>query len=322
MAHTKFTLDERVVIGILLTKQFSLRSIAKQLGKGHNSVAYEVQVNTVSGIYNAKKAHAKARVRLKRGRRGWMKIEKDPALKKRIVSGLLQHWNPDEIAGVLKKEGGSYASKTAIYDWLRTARGERYCVHLYAQRTSVRKHTKQAARIMIKERVSIAVRPPEVTNRTEAGHYERDTVVGRKGTVGGVSTSIERVSRLLLATKVLSMRPHEHAAVVLADSKKYLTKSVTYDNGIENRNHRTTGVTSYFCAPYHSWEKGSVENANKMLRRYFPKRTDFSQVTQEQIDAAVTCINNKPRKILGYRSSLEVARELGIIKSEGVLMRG
>jgi IS30 family transposase len=174
---------------------------------------------------------------------------------------------------------------------------------------------------MIPERISIAERPVGASERTEVGHYERDTVVGRKGTAGGVSTSIERMSRLLLATKVSSMRPQEHAAVVVADSAKYLTKSFTYDNGIENRNHLTTGITSYFCAPYHSWEKGSVENANKMLRWLFPKQTDFSLVTQEQIDAAVWCINNKPRKILGYRSSLEVARELGIISGVSVLVR-
>jgi IS30 family transposase len=215
-----------------------------------------------------------------------------------------------------------HIGKDSIYRWLRTSRGERYCEHLYSQRKVVRKHTKKTTKVMIPERISITERPVGASERTEVGHYERDTVVGRKGTAGGVSTSVERMSRLLLATKVSSMRPQEHAAVVLADSKKYLTKSVTYDNGIENRNHLTTGITSYFCAPYHSWEKGSVENANKLLRWFFPKKTDFSQVTQEQIDDAVRYINNKPRKILGYRSSLEVARELGIISGVSALVRG
>lgn len=322
MAHKKFTLDERVTIGILLTKKTKLRSIAEQLGKGHNSVSYEVRVNSVRGKYNAKKAHLKAQARAKKGRRGWMKIEKDPALKKEVIRCLKAHWNPDEIAKHLKKAGGAYASKTAIYEWLRTVRGERYCIHLYSQRTTVKHRIPKTEKVMIPNRVSIVARSRGATRRTEAGHHERDTIVGKKGTSGGLATSCERVSRLITATKVSSMSPSEHAAVVVATAAHVKTKSITYDNGIENRNHESTGIKSYFCAPYHSWEKGSVENGNKMIRRYFPKGTDFTKVTQEQVDRVVFLINSKPRKILGYRSALEVARKRRIITSESVLMRG
>jgi transposase, IS30 family len=322
MAHTKFTFAERVTIGVSLTKKHSLRSIAKQLGKGHNAVAYEVQVNSVRGKYNAKKAHAKAQARAKQGRRGWMKIEKDPRLKKLVIAGLTNHWNPDEIAGELRKKKGAYVSKTAIYDWLRTSRGERYCEHLYSQRKVVKRRAPKTKKVMIPNRVSIEARSKKANLRKEPGHHERDTIVGRKGTAGGLATCSERMSRFVTATKVASMSPTEHAAVVIADSVKYFTKSITYDNGIENRCHESTGIVSYFCAPYHSWEKGGIENANKMIRRYFPKGTDFTQVTQEQVDTAVRHINNKPRKILGYRSALEVATKLGIIKSESVRLEG
>jgi transposase, IS30 family len=324
MSHKKLSNAERAEIGILLTKGYSHRSIAEQLERSHSTISDEIRRNSVDGIYRPKRAGAKARIRQRLGRLGWKKIEQVPTLKKFITEHLALRWSPDEIAGYLKRTSTDktiHISKNAIYKWLRTSRGERYCVHLYSQRTFVKKYVKKTTKVMIPARISIAERPVGASERTEAGHYERDTVVSRKGTAGGVSTSVERISRLLSATKVGSMKPGEHAAVVVADSTKYLTKSVTYDNGIENRNHVSTGITSYFCAPYHSWEKGSVENANKLLRWFFPKKTDFSHVTQDEVDEAVRLINNKPRKILGYKSSLEVARELGIILSESGRMR-
>jgi len=96
--------------------------------------------------------------------------------------------------------------------------------------------------------------------------------------------------------------------------KKYKTLSETFDNGIENKAYESLGIPSYFCEPYSSWEKGSVENANKMIRRYFPKGTNFRKVSQRAVDRIVAIINNKPRKILGYKTALEVAMECGIIK--------
>lgn len=321
MAHRKLTSAERLEIGILLEKKYSLRSIAKSLGRSPNTLSYEMK-NKVKGKYDGKKAQAKAISLRKVGRRGWKKIEKVPSLKQLIITGLKKHWNPDEIAGDLKNRKGLYVSKTAIYQWLRTSRGERYCKHLYSKRTYVKKRKPKATRIMIPNRVSITARKKEVTERTEAGHWERDTVVSKKGCLGGVSTGVERVSRLLTTDKVKSMRPQEHADIAKRIAEKFMTLSNTYDNGIENREHQSTGIPSYFCDPYSSWQKGTNENGNKMLRGHFPKGTDFSLVTQKEIDKVVCIINNKPRKILGYKSALEIAKSLGIIKSESVLMRG
>ena len=101
--------------------------------------------------------------------------------------------------------------------------------------------------------------------------------------------------------------------------------SITRDNGIENIYHEETPIPSFFCEPYSSWQKGSIENANKLIRRFFPKGTDFRFVTQDQVDQAIKLINEKPRKILGYRSAREAAEEAGIIKSiksESVLIQG
>lgn len=314
---------ERLEIAILLGKRYSLRAIARALKRSPNTVSYEVKENSVNSVYDPLKADAKARLRKRMRRLEWSKIEQNPSLKKLVIEKLEEGWNPDEIAGWLERMKKPYVSKTAIYDWLRTSRGERYCELLYSKRKRVvHRKGKKTKRVIIPNRVGIERRNRGATNRTHYGHWEADTVVGRKGTPGGVKVVSERKSRLVLVQKVKTMRPSEHAETEQEMLEFVKVKSVTYDNGIENREYEKLGVPSFFCRPYASWQKGSVENANKMLRRYFPKGTDWREVTQKQIDQAVRLINNKPRKILGYRSALEVASEAGIINSESVLTLG
>ena len=175
---------------------------------------------------------------------------------------------------------------------------------------------------MIPHRVSIEERPLGATNRTRYGHWETDAIVSKKGCSGGVQMSSERKSRLIHCTKRTSMSPRETVRAVARVRERYRADSLTYDNGIENRFHEQTKISSYFCDPYSSWQKGSVENANKMIRRFFPKGTNFGAVSQENIDRVVSIINRKPRKILGYRTALEVAGASGIIKKQGVLIEG
>jgi IS30 family transposase len=315
--RTELTRTERDEIEILKHKTYSGREIARVLKRSPNTISYELKHYSTDGVYDAKKAHAKAMCAKKRRRFNYTKIERYPDLKAFIIEKLQAAWNPDEIAGYLKlhrKEYPWYVSKTAIYEWLRTSRGERYCVLLYSRRKTVKKRTPKTERVMIPERVSIHKRSAGANNRTRVGHWEGDTVVSKRGTQGGVSTLSERVSRLYIARKVSSMRPsiHVHAQRRMLTGK--CVRSVTYDNGIENRDHKSLKVPTYFCDPYSSWQKGGNENGNKMFRRFFPKGTDLSNVSQRTIDAKVLLINEKPRKSLGYRSALEVAKARGIIK--------
>lgn len=312
---------ERFEISILLRKGYSLRSIAEALGRSPNTIAYEVKHNSVCGVYDPKKAEAKARLKKRMRRLTWKKIEQYSALKAYVIAGLKQHWNPDEIAGKMRQDKiPNRCTKTAIYEWLRSVRGQRYCHLLYSKRYRVKKRKPKAKKVLIQNRVAMTARPLGATNRTRYRHYERDTIVGTKGTPGGLATAIERKSRLVGAQKVADMSPRTH---LLADRMLFRdveALTVTRDNGIENRAHGQLGIPSFFCDPYSSWQKGGIEHANKMIRRYFPKGTDFRLVSQEQVDHVVSIINNKPRKILGYRSSLEVARAAGIIKYTGVLI--
>ena len=150
-------------------------------------------------------------------------------------------------------------------------------------------------------------------------------MVSRKGVSASLAVAEERKSRLVVVQKVRNMSPmnHEIATQKMLVDKKAL--SITRDNGIENIYHEQNPIPSFFCEPYSSWQKGGVENANKLIRVFFPKGTDFRFVTQEEVDLAVTLINNKPRKILKYKTALEVARACGIItdiNSENVLIQG
>jgi IS30 family transposase len=253
----------------------------------------------------------------------YSKIEEYPALKSFVIEKLIARWNPDEIAGYMKRKHlHPHASKTAIYDWLRTSRGERYCIYLYSKRKRVKKRRPKTKKVIIPNRVGIERRYDGANNRTRYGHWERDTVVSRKGCAGGIAPHQERKSRFLVGRKVWSMSPVEHAAATIFVERSMVMKSATADNGIENRHHELWGTTTFFCDPYSSWQKGGVENANKMLRAFFPKGTDFSRVSQDVIDRVCAIINNKPRKILGYRSALEVALKAKLFKNTSVLIQG
>lgn len=321
--HKDLTRAERLEIGILREKGYSQRSIGRSLGRSPNTISYEIRENSVEGVYDPLKADAKARLRKRMRKLEWSKIEHFPLTKKIVIEKLKAGWNPDEIAGFLKRtKDDRYVSKTAIYEWLRTSRGERYCKYLYSKRKHVKKRRMKVERTLIPNRVGIERRSEGVKNRTRYGHWERDSVVSRKGCTGGMATHQERKSRLVVAVKVASMRPLEHARATQGVYEDTKMLSTTTDNGIENRDHESWGMPTFFCDPYSSWQKGGIENANKMLRHYFPKGTDFSTVTQIQIDAACSIINDKPRKILGYWSSKEVATKARLFKNTSVLTLG
>ncbi len=317
------TRAERLEIGILLKKGYSQRSIAKALGRSPNTISYEIKENSVNGTYDPVKADAKARLRKRMRKLQWSKLNEHPEIKRFVIEKLKAHWNPDEIAGYLKRtKDPRHVSKTAIYQWLRTSRGERYCTHLYSKRKHVKKRKSKAKREMIPNRVGIERRNDGANNRSRYGHWERDTVVSKKGCAGGVATHQERKSRLLAAVKVETMRADEHARATRYVCKDTIVLSMTTDNGIENRDHEKWGMPTFFCDPYSSWQKGGIENANKMLRAFFPKGTDFSTVSQKDIDSACRIINEKPRRILGFRCAREVALKANIIQNTSVLIQG
>lgn len=319
---SKLSGAERSELQILHEKGYSSRAIAGVLGRSPNTIATELKRNSYTdGRYVAARAKQKAYVRRKYAKYQGKKIQENNELRSYITTALASGWNPDEISGAMRREKQPfYASKTAIYEWLYSAWGQAYCRYLPSRqyRPKKRKENK-VTRVMIPERVSIAERPPEVDARKALGHLEFDSVVSskRSGSTYALAVVQERSTRLVRAKLVPNLKPGHYATMITALVGGLKARSLTTDNGIENRAHweitKKTGVPVFFTDPYSSWQKGGIENANRMLRRYFPKGTDFSTVAQTDVVNALTRINNKPRKILGYKSSLQVAKEEGLI---------
>jgi IS30 family transposase len=296
------------------------REIAKILKVHESTISREKKRERKDGRYDAATAQHKAGVERGHSKYQGMKVESDPDLKAYIIVGLKEKRSPDEIAGRMKQEKQPfYASKNAIYKWLYSAYGQRYCPLLCTKRYRKRRQKKRTMRVMIPNRKSIDIRPLGATNQTRYGHYEGDTIVAPKRAMNthGVAIVTERKTKLIIATKIPSLSPHEMAKVMRLFVKGVRMKSVTMDNGIENKDHETWDVDAFFADPHSPWQKPMVENEIGLLRRwYFKKGTDWSLVSEDVLQAAIAFLNNKYRKSLGYQSALEVATAHGMIKAK------
>jgi IS30 family transposase len=324
----KLTTKEKFEIDHLFNiKKFSLREIGRLMDRNTSTISREMKRNEQKKkkVYEAKMADGKARLRKRQSKFQWKKIEETKDLKEYIIKGLKKYQNPDEISGRMKFEKQPfYASKTTIYDWLRSNRGQRYCRYLYSKRYRVKKRkTKKAKRILIPNRISIELRPKGATNKTRYGHCESDTLVSGKRGSGAISVLYERKTKYCFAKKLNTLKPKENARALKNFNKSFNIKSITFDNGIENTRHEELGVPTFFCEPYSSWQKGGIENINKMMRRFIPKGTNISKIPEEKIKKIIDMINKKPRKSLGYKSAYEVAIEKGLlIDQESVAIEG
>jgi IS30 family transposase len=315
---------ERSEIQILKSKGYSLRKIAVALERSPNTISREIKVNSVSGEYVAIKAKAKARVSRRSRRYQWQKIEQNNDLRTFIVEKLAppHRWSPNEISGYLKAhpELGFYVSNKQLYAWLYSSRGQAHCTNLYSKRYHAKKRRiNKTDRVMIPERIGIEERPLAAQDRRELGHGEYDSIVSskRSGSAFALAVLQERTTRLVRAKLVANLKPKPYARTIANLADNLQLRTLTTDNGIENKQHKlttkNTGVPVFFTDPYSSWQKGGIENANKMLRRYFPKGTDFSKVTQAEVDSALWTINNKPRQSLGFKSAIQCAAEKGLL---------
>lgn len=315
---------ERSEISILLKRNCSLREIAQALGRSPNTVSYEVKTNSVNGIYDPLRAKAKSRTSRRSRRYQWRKIEHHADLRTFIIEKLSppNHWSPDSIAGHLRHEQSVLPTvgKDQIYAWLYSSYGQPYCQHLLSKRYKPKhRNDNKTDRVMIPDRVSITERPSTVEDRQEPGHWEGDTVVSGKRTNSKAALAVaqERTTRLIGATLIPNLKPESFANATNGILANKLALTLSLDNGIENKQHAAitaaATVVVYFCDPYSSYQKGGVENANKMLRRYLPKGCDLNGFTQAQVDDFVATLNRKPRRCLGYKSALQCAKEKGII---------
>lgn len=315
MSHHHFTDSERSELEILLSKGYSQRSIAKVLGKSQSNISREITYNSVHGIYTATKAKHKAYVNRKYSKYQGMKIQKHKVLRYFIISKLLHLWTPEMISGYLQYEQDILPSIStkAIYKWLYSAYGQRYCTLLPKQRVRPKKRKEsKGKREMIPNRIGIERRPDTASLRKEIGHLETDTMVSGKKTGSKAALTIleDRKSRRTKLKKIPNLRPSTNRIALTELTEDLYCLTLTHDNGIENKQHEMMAteldIQTYFCDPYSSWQKGSIENTIGRIRRFIPKGADVSLYSDEYIQMIEDWLNNTPRKCLDFKTPNEV----------------
>lgn len=310
---------ERMEIYILSKKGFSQRDIGDALGRPHSTVGREMKRNPSHGVYNPHRAKQKARNRRKCSKYQGMKLRSHPELEAYVKEKLKLLWTPEKIAGRLKEIDRHlpYISAKGIYKWLYSSFGQAYCEYLPKQRyrPKRKKPGKKTKREMIPSRVGIEHRPVTANERLEYGHYEGDTVVSGKKHHSSTSLSVitERKARYVRIRKIANLKPetnNQSVEEMMVDLKR---KTFTLDNGIENKWHEKLAtlldIDIYFCDPYSSWQKGTVENVNGLIRRFIPKGANISLYTEWYIQKIEDWLNHTPKKCLNYKTPHEVMME-------------
>ncbi|NOX47607.1 MAG: IS30 family transposase [Chlorobi bacterium] len=318
--YTRLTLPERVRIETLLGEKRSKSYIAKKLGRSRSTIGNEV--NRWLGTrfsYTATVAHEYTRL-LNGTKRDKDKITLNKALRVQVYRGLLERLSPELISGRLKlvypNDPTMQISHESIYRYIYShPQGNinrkliKLLVRKKPRRGKLKKSDRHQARI--RDGTSIECRPAVVEQRTEVGHWEGDLVIGARHN-SCIGTIVERKSRYLLIVKPNDKKSRTVCvsfAKKLNEQPSLFKKPMTYDNGTEMAEHKLitkkTGMDIYFAHPCSSWERGTNENTNGLIRRYYPKKTDFNTVSQEDLDILQEQLNNRPRKVLGYHTARE-----------------
>lgn len=342
--YRHLNLDERIEIDKRHDRGESLRTIADALSRSpstlsrelrrgrwrpsHENAAYRPYRD--AGLhggalsppqYRADRAHRKAAARAARSHQR-TRLSSDAAITY-LVNKLGDGWTPEMIAGRVRIDfpdtPAMWMSHETIYRFIYAPENQHRRLHEYlphGRKKRRKHHGRKVHSSKIPHRVSIHHRPPEVDERAVFGHWEGDSVLGTKSRGDGIHTEVERHTRLLRATKVAALSSREGIEAqkrLFGPLPVHARVSTTMDNGTEMHLHTELvtdyGMDTYFADPYSSWQRGTNEHHNGRLRRYYPKGTDFSHLSEEELQAAVTEINNQPRKCLGWFTPAEAFDE-------------
>lgn len=326
MSNHQLTKYQRNELAALRRAGLSMRAAARLLGVHHTTISRELarhSANNLSG-YDAKQARMLLQSKRFAANQSKRKLPTNLQLVALVTKLLRRNWSPEQIAGWLRaRRHALRVCAQTIYDWLYV-HARHLLKYLHCRKgkyRSTRQATlRKAFRQAQKEQRHISKRPAYIEKRKSYGHWEGDTVRGHLGT-GWIATFVERKSGYLLAYKIDRPTSLAFASAArdcfLGITKQY-KKTLTLDNGSEMADYeaieRDTSLNVYFATPYHSWERGTNENTNGLLRHYFPKSASFASMTQEQLDRVVREINTRPRKRLGYKSPSQVLKSTGAIR--------
>lgn len=317
------TKTDRLEIAGLKKKGYSGRAIADMLGWDHTAINRELKRGKVWGRYDPTKAQHKSLVRRAASKYQGMKVRQRPELEIYVKAKLKKHWSPEEIAGRLKNIDTHlpYVSAPSIYQWCYSPYGQRWCKYLPKKRYGRKKRSaKKTTKTLIPNRKGLECRPQAANDRTEFGHFEEDTIAsGKKHQVkAGAAALLERKARYLKLKKIRSFKTKIHnQAIILMSAEFQKLMTMTFDNGVENVHHeelqKELGIATFFCDPYSSWQKGSVENAIGLVRRFIPKGANFNDYSDRDLKRIESILNNTPKKCLGYKTPREVMIENNLL---------
>jgi len=323
--YKRLSLEERIIIETLLKENRTENYIGKQLNRNRSTITREVNlwVRNPTDIYKADLAHWYA-LETNKNKRTQDKINSYPKLKIFVYRSLLKGTSPELMAGQIKllypNDPIMSISYESIYKHIYRSRqstlGKKLIKLLpyhHHKRRDKRKFGNKKTRI--KDQVSIDLRPIEIEKRLEAGHLEGDLMIG-VGHKSAIGTIVDRKTRYVIIVPISNRKSktvtHEFAKL-LNKHPQYLRKTMTYDNGMEMANHKwlseKTGMDIYFAHPYSSWERGTNENTNGLIRRFLPKGTDFNTITTEELKRIENNLNNRPRKVLGFKTPNEMRNQ-------------
>lgn len=310
--YTHFTGKDRENLYIWKKEGVAVSEMAKRLGKHKSSLFRELSRNSDRRVgYVPDRAQDKT-LKRRAGRVG--KLDRNQKLKSYVIAKLSNGWSPEMISGRAKYEGFPVvASSETIYQFVYSEEGSKLGLFKYLRTRRAKRGTLQGRkpRGVILNRVSIHDRPVAIEDRQEFGHYEGDLVINEKSMSRNVSVVLERKTRFVQLNKNESKRSTNVMQVIfntMASLPPAARKSITFDNGKEFAKHsvlRVMKTETYFCDAYASWQKGGVENVNRILRWFLPKNVPLRDLTEDQLDRIEAKINGLPRKCLGFRSATE-----------------
>lgn len=317
----RLTYKERLVIEQEVAAGTGVREIARLLGRNHSVVSRELRVWKDQGLlpYAAKRAELRSERLVRHGRR--RKLDKDMQLREFVVEKLTEDWSPEQIVGRLRTRPPSgiktqAISVEAIYQFAYSGEWANDQQLLYrhlrqGQPRRIRRYARKP-RTIIPERVSIHARPA----LSGYGHWESDTLFGKRNQP--LSVQYEKKSQLVRLHTLADQTARENREAIaqsLETVPDEWKQTMTFDNGTENCQHNQLGIPTYFCDPFSAWQKGGVEQMNRLIRQYIPKRADLTTYTNEQIQHIQERLNNRPRKKLHYQTPNEILAQSGAFVS-------
>lgn len=303
--YTQLTLEDRIRLSVLLQAGFTQKYAAKQIGKSPSTISRELSRNrgncgyfysTAQIMSDGRRLEASSISRIDEETWQW------------VDEKLLSQWSPEQISNRIKMELGAAISHESIYQHVKKDREQGGLLYLqlrHGNRKRKKRFGGRDKRGQIPNKTSIEERPDVINKRERIGDFEGDLIIG-KDHQGKALTLVDR-SSLYLKLEKLESKNAEHVSKIAIDAIQNIgvpVYSITYDNGLEFAAHekitQETGAKIYFAHPYSSFERGTNENTNGLIRQYFPKKTNLSRVPLSEYKKVENLLNHRPRKKLGY----------------------